>query len=590
MYSIKLPEILAYGSIATVSLILLLMVLIPASSAGENTRASGNGDEIITTWRTNSTHYIDGKFKVPEGETLIIEPGVRVYFSYAGPSGGNPHTMRIYGKLVAVGEPDDPILFTSNATDPAANDWDKIKFHSSADDESIMEHCIVEYGIQGIQADKVDVTIRNNIIRNIGKYGIKVEGSSPIIENNTISSENIGIRITDEYGSGTPHPKIIGNTIDNNDFYGILIDSDSKAMIENNVIKNSGEYGIYTTVANPSITGNTFEDNTIGIAVVNSDCTLSGNVISRSSEYGILMKYGTDVDVLNNELRDNLVGMALYNTEGKLDNNQFTASTSKSLDMYDCDVALSGNRHEGMVRSSRHVTLKAVNSDGYPIKGTSVTVTDSAGTEVTTRALRDNSTVSINLTEYNIDAVGTKTLLFPYKVTVSRNAITTENIINDLSEALFPVTLDETFVPGITISSPGDIAVVDGKATILGSLDLDDLDTEEMDYKVMVRIDDGEWKEAISGDTRKWISIWDESEIEEGERVEVKLADGIRDPTVTQEIGIERENDGMIILSLLSIGIVIMIIILILAYAGRKKRTAKEEEEKEKSSEEELSP
>ena len=558
----------------SVLLLLACALMNVAAPTGAEENDAGN----VITWDRDSKHYIDGKYEVPEGDTLIIEPGVTVYFSYGGPSNGNPHSLRIRGKLVAVGEPDNPILFTSNVSGPAPNDWDKIKFHSSADDASIMEHCIVEYSIQGVQTDRADVTIRNNVIRNIGKYGIKVVSSSPVIENNTISSENIGIRIGDEEGKATPSPIIIDNTFENNGFYGILVDSASEAVIRNNIIKNSGEYGIYVAVAEPQIEGNLFENNKIGLASVNSGGSIENNVISGSSDYGMFLKYANNAEVRNNEISDNRVGMIVYNTEGELSGNIFTGSESLSMELYDSQVILADNEYEGVISSTRHVTLQVTNSDDYPVRGTAMAVYDADGSKITTQVLGERSTVSLSLKEYEMDAKGVEKSFYPYRIVVSKGDITTENSMNDLSEALHSVELEQSFVPGIVITTPNSIELDDGQATIKGTIDMDDLDTDEMDYSVMVRVNEGEWKEAV-GKTR-WGCVFREEEISKGDnKVEVKLLDGINDPTVTKTIEMERESDTTYIAYVAAaITIVMILILLSLIYTRRGKE--KEEEEK----------
>jgi len=572
-------EINSMKKLMTISMAMSILLMAGfLMNTGTPVRAEENDQGNVITWTTGSKHYIDGKYEVAEGDTLVIEPGVTVYFSYGGPSGGNPHSLRIKGKLLAVGEPDNPILFTSNESQPTPNDWDKIKFHSSADEASIMEHCIVEYSIQGIQTDRADVTIRNNVIRNIGKYGIKVVSSSPVIDNNTISTKNIGIRIGDEHGKATPIPTITGNTLENNDFYGILVDSASEAVIRNNVFRNSGEYGVYATVSEPQIEGNLFENNKIGLASVNSGGSIENNVISDSSDYGMLLKYANNADVKNNEITDNRVGMIVYNTEGELSGNVFTGSESLSMELYDSRVILADNEYERVISSTRHITLQVTNSDDYPVRGTAVAVYDADGSEITTQVLGEKSTVSLSLREYEMDALGMENRSYPYRIVVSKGDITTENSLDDLSEALYIVELEQSFVPGIVITTPDSIELEDGQATIKGTIDMDDLDTEEMDYSVMVRLNDGEWKEAV-GKTR-WGCVFSEKDVSKGDnKVEVKLLDGIGDPSVTKTIDIERESDTTYIGYIAAaVAIVIILILLSLVFMKRGKEVEEKEE------------
>ena len=554
----------------------LALVVIPGSTGANGNAETRSVDDNIIVWEANSTHFIDKKLEIGTDETLMIEPGVKVYFSYAGPSNGNPYSLRIKGKLLALGEPDNPILFTSNATNPAPNDWDQIKFHSSADDSSVMEYCIIEDSQQGVQVDRASVTLRNNVIRNIGKYGIKVCGaSSPVIENNTINCRNIGIRLIEEQGQGTPNPLIRNNIFDNNSYYAILVDSASETVISNNIIRSSGEYGIYSTVANPLIEGNRFEKNKIGIVFKNSRGTASNNVISGSKECGIYITYGDNVMVRNNVIDSNVVGVLAENTVGTVENNEFRGTQEQSIDMVDCDLTLANNVHNGAVSSFKHVVLQGVNSDGYPIKGTSMTIVDGGGTVVSSRELGDTSTILLGLNNYIIDTSGTLTSFLPYKVTVEKDGITTENVIDDLTIPLQQVKLQRSFVPKLSVISQDETG---DTVTISGEVDFDELDTREMDCTVMVRVKGGEWKEAVG--KGRWGYACDSSEVAEGDAFEVKLVDGISDPSIKETIDIEDGDTGYVILVFLCIGIVVMLLILLLV--SRKGGKPKEGQEENK--------
>ena len=561
--------------ISTVFLtVFLVMVVLPGRTGANGREVTRSVDDNIIVWSENSTHYVNKKLQIGTDETLIIEAGVKVFFSYDGPSNGNPYSLRIKGKLLALGTEKNPIHFTSNATDPAPDDWDKIKFHSSSDDSSIMEHCIIEYSIQGIQVDRASPTIRNNVIRNIGKYGIKVTGaSSPIIENNTINTRNIGIRLIEEQGQGTPNPVIRYNTFDNNSYYAILVDSGSGTVISNNIIRSSGEYGIYSTVANPVIEGNRFEKNNIGIAFRNSKGLCKNNVISGSKECGIYLTYTDELTIKDNTIEDNVIGILADNSAADVVNNVFRGAQTKSIDMTDCNLTITNNIHNGLISSFKHVVLQAVNSNGYPIKDTSMTISDGTGTEVIHKELGESSIFLMGLDNYQIDPSGKMTNYMPYKVTAEKDGIKTENMITDLSIPLQKVELEKTFTPKLTVVSQKELG---DTVTISGEVDFDELDTIEMDCTVLVKVKGGEWEEALG--KNRWGYVCDADDVTEGDVFEVKLVDGISDPTIKETIDVENGDFDNIILVALCIGIVIVLVVLWLVYRQRGRR---EEEEKE---------
>ena len=555
--------------------VMAFIVIVPESTSAKDITKTRSADNNIMIWEENSTHYIDGRLTIEENETLIIEAGVKVYFNHAGPAGENPHSLYIKGKLLAQGKPERPIIFTSNATDPSPNDWDKIKFKKEADESSIIEYAIIEYSIQGIQAERVNITIRNNIIRKIGKYGIKCVSSAPRITNNTISSENIGIRCVDENGDGPANPYIENNILENNAYYGILLNSNSEPIIKSNVIKNNGEYGIYSALSNPVVEDNDINYNKIGIAFVNSRGNVTNNEISNSTEIGILMKYGEGITIDKNVFENNTIGISAINTKATINNNELKGNQTKSIEMTDCEIVIDNNNHNGVISSFNQVTLKVVNSDGYPIKGTSVTVTDVNGNEIIRKDPDENSTVRVNLKNYEIDPSGKKKILSPHKVTVEKEGILTENIISDLTIPLQQVKLEISFIPILSVISHEE----SGKTlTISGEVDLDDLDTAEMDYKILVKINGGEWEEAV-GKT-KWAYVYD-SQIEEGKHeVEVKVADGIKDPTITERIEIEEKVEMNYLLQI-AVAFVVVIIIMILLLAAMKRGKQGEEIEED---------
>ena len=64
------------------------------------------------------------------GVTLINEPGVTVKFD-------SGKVLQIQGELVAQGASVSPITFTSSASSPAASDWVRLSFLSSATGASL---------------------------------------------------------------------------------------------------------------------------------------------------------------------------------------------------------------------------------------------------------------------------------------------------------------------------------------------------------------------------------------------------------------------------------------------------------------------
>jgi parallel beta-helix repeat protein len=202
----------------------------------------------------------------------------------------------VKGTLTAIGTPEDPIIFTSNSKSPTPGIWDKISFKSQASGKSTVRYSHIEYSEQGIQIAASRIRIENNILENISKYGIKIiDGSSPIISNNTIRTHNIAIRI-----SGWAKPQVINNNLDENGFYGVYVDDNSKPIIEGNHISKT-EWGIYSHLAEPVVKDNKITDCTTGILYYLSHGDIEGNVILDSEVNGIKCKYASP-NILNNKI------------------------------------------------------------------------------------------------------------------------------------------------------------------------------------------------------------------------------------------------------------------------------------------------
>jgi PKD repeat protein len=112
-----------------------------------------NLDAKLVTWNNLSIPYrLDQSLTIASeaGSTLILKPGVEVQIKKAfmvniGNSSGT-------GRLIAKGTAEQPIVFTSAATDKAINPWNGININNSTDSVSYFKNCIFDYGgFDGIQ-------------------------------------------------------------------------------------------------------------------------------------------------------------------------------------------------------------------------------------------------------------------------------------------------------------------------------------------------------------------------------------------------------------------------------------------------------
>jgi hypothetical protein len=144
----------------------------PASEGNNGTMPSEliEIDESITedtTWEAGTYRVNPFNFTV-EGATLTIEPCTTIQVD-------TKIRIETDGNIVAIGEPDCPITFTSAEDEPIAGDWEYLDITARADNGNAFEHVVFEYG--GVDSDaavKVNsgTAFRNVTVRDTTGLGI----------------------------------------------------------------------------------------------------------------------------------------------------------------------------------------------------------------------------------------------------------------------------------------------------------------------------------------------------------------------------------------------------------------------------------
>ncbi len=145
---------------------------------------------------------ITGDITVSAGDTLTVAEAANISFS----SGAE---LKLNGDLQAVGTSSNQITFTRSG---GSGTWDGIRFYSGSSGD--IDYATINYATKGVYvASTNNVTVDNSTIKNFTEQGVYLTSSDATIKNSTIklpNSASHGIYIL----GGTSDPTISGNTID----------------------------------------------------------------------------------------------------------------------------------------------------------------------------------------------------------------------------------------------------------------------------------------------------------------------------------------------------------------------------------------
>lgn len=287
-------------------ILILIMAFLVGGYYLRSGGSGGGGEKILwhdQTW--SGEVFVSGKVIVLPWVTLRVQPGTVVKFKH-NRDYKNPERAGLIiqgGTIRAVGTPEKPIWFTSDAEDPINGDWDMI-FISKSRKENIFKYVIVEYAQLGINFWTSSGTVSNSIIRWVNSECIYMERSNPVIEFNTIYNCGYNGIAMEQFNYDV---KIRNNKIFNN-LYGMGIHGEAtKAEIEGNIVRNNRLGITFDDFSEAVVKNNLIEDNRDeGLHFINSSKgELYFNKI-KGSKYGITCGRGeSQIIVHNNEIIDN---------------------------------------------------------------------------------------------------------------------------------------------------------------------------------------------------------------------------------------------------------------------------------------------
>ena len=122
--------------------LVISLILFPVILSAQ-TEISG-GINANTTWTLqNSPYIITGNTVIFGNNTLTIEPGVTIKFN-------DDVQLRIQGSLIAIGNENENITFTSNNSNPQRGSWLEINLEEF-EATCILEYVQIEYADSGLK-------------------------------------------------------------------------------------------------------------------------------------------------------------------------------------------------------------------------------------------------------------------------------------------------------------------------------------------------------------------------------------------------------------------------------------------------------
>ena len=163
-----------------------------------------------TTW--SGDVLVNRPLLVTRTATLTLHPGTRVFFDIPEPAAGKDREpwILVMGRLVALGSPEQPIVFSS--VQPRQNELDDM-LHVREAKEAHFRHCVFERGpwalhlhdtpvdvlscvfrenYGGVRFHSGKVVVRGSLFEN-NRIGMRLLRTSPVIEENTFTGNLTGV-------------------------------------------------------------------------------------------------------------------------------------------------------------------------------------------------------------------------------------------------------------------------------------------------------------------------------------------------------------------------------------------------------------
>ncbi|MEA2095600.1 MAG: right-handed parallel beta-helix repeat-containing protein [Candidatus Cloacimonadota bacterium] len=305
------------------NLVLILVLSLSGSFLfSQTTIPAGN---VSGTWSLSGSPYlIEGEIEIPDGETLIIDPGCLIEFQ-------GHYALNVQGRLLAIGSEQDSIRFTIADTTGFYNNyhtgWRGIHFEDNISSNEFSEilYSTMEFGkgylIISLNDSKLFI---NNSRISFNRSDARGTAISCVDSELNLNNSILSYNICDESYCGAIYCRdsnieIINNTVYNNrsrngwsNTEGAVYIRNCAGIFQNNEIYgnlfnyNSRGAGIYCIYSDIDIVDNTIDNNEgNGIIISCSEALIENNILTNSGYHGIILYEDKLSLVTRNEIYNN---------------------------------------------------------------------------------------------------------------------------------------------------------------------------------------------------------------------------------------------------------------------------------------------
>ncbi len=221
-------------------------------------------------------HYVIPDFdllRVSVGDTLYVEPGAVI-------RGGDGAEIRVYGSLIALGQPDKWITFTSNLENVLGrDDWEGISFQHLSGDAQVgrFSYCRFEHCADAVQSDAASIEIDHCYFASIFGLAVDVSVGKQVISHSVFDAVSSAIR-----AFAADSLRLQNNIVFSARQTGIDVRNAVRGLIDCNWFHNCGQFDS----TSQEVTGVIYMDHVTNIQISHNN--------SESSWYAIRLGSGVD--------------------------------------------------------------------------------------------------------------------------------------------------------------------------------------------------------------------------------------------------------------------------------------------------------